>query len=506
MRATRRGAVANSVLVAALGGGMFALGCGTPEGAGPSSANDQFSSVSLELTTVPSSAQCIRITATPSSGSATVKLFTVTAGSTSANLQLGVLAPGSYVFSADAFNVACASISGAGNWIADSVTATVRPGVTSNITMTFRKNNPVAVNANFVNNVQGMAVNFLNTIIATDSGIVQAGNINPALGVGSNSVFLRPNYSPFDSSTVPGNAPVAVATTDNGACAIRVDGTVWCWGGSLYGEMGPAVAVGAYADTPVQVTGLSGAKLIAAGRYHVCAATSVGVYCWGYNGYGQLGNNTTTNSATPVLIYGLTARSLSAGFNSTYVVAGDGTLYACGYNAYGQLGDGTTTNRLTLTWSDGGIQMVAAGGYHACSLGADGTARCWGYNGLGQLGNGTTTSMYSSPHPIVANLGAAKQIVAGISHSCALNAAGQTLCWGEGILGELGNGTTGNSLTPALVTLPVPLTSLYSGPYAPTTCGIATSLDVYCWGSNAYGALGDGTRNNAFLPMRIQMQ
>jgi alpha-tubulin suppressor-like RCC1 family protein len=461
-------------------------------------------SVTIGLTSVPASALCIRITATPGSGAATVKTFSVTAGASSTNLSLGVLSPGNYTLSADAFNVACTSISGSGNWIADPVQVTVHAGIATTATLTFRKNSPVTVSANFVNNVKSIAVGYSSSYIVTDSGILQTGKINGA------SVFTRASFSAFDSSSVPGNAVVAIAPTLYGACALRADGTIWCWGTSYYGELGSGVPLFAAAATPVQATGISNASLIASGGYHVCALGSgsngAGVYCWGNNGYGQLGNGTTTNSQTPVWSYSSTVKSLSVGEFSSYLVDTNGQACAWGFNSYGQIGNGTTTNQLypTSVQTTQPSQSISAGYGHACALATNGDVFCWGMGYDGQIGDGTTNSRLTPTQVLGLS---AKQVVSDGNSNCALTSIGDTVCWGFNPNGDLGDGTNTNSTVIQSVKLSgVTLTYLASSAVSESTCGLSANLDVYCWGYNYYGNLGDGTHNTAFLPVRGQLQ
>jgi len=488
-----------------LAGGLLlgAWGCGSNDSMTSSEQETEPSSVSIAITTVPTSAQCIRVTATPTSGSATVKTFTVTAGSSSTNLQLGTLAAGNYTLAGDAFNVACTSISGTGNWIADSQTITVKTGITLSPTMTFRKMNPISVNANFVSNVQSIATSIFSTFVATDTGVFQ----NTGYGA---KLFTKLNLTAFDSSTTPGNAVASIAATQNGFCAVRVDGTVWCWGGNTYGELGPGIAIGSTnVSAAVQVPNLAGVTQIAANYYHVCAigaySGASGVYCWGYNAYGELGNNTTTNSSTPVLALNSYAKSVSCGFYSSYAVDNTGQVRAWGYNGYGQLGNNSTVDSKTPVWVSGEApaQSVTAGGYHACSLRVDGSAHCWGVNWYGNLGNNTTTN---SSIPVTVSGLTAKQISGNTFGACAINTANQTVCWGDNSNGTIGDGTNITRLVPTAVALNgVTLTSLSTTPWT-DQCGISTTQDMYCWGFNQYGNLGDGTSNTAYYPVKSQLQ
>jgi alpha-tubulin suppressor-like RCC1 family protein len=148
----------------------------------------------------------------------------------------------------------------------------------------------------------------------------------------------------------------------------------------------------------VDVSGLaSGVVSITTGSSHTCAVTTAGgVKCWGYNGYGQLGDGTITYRTTPVDVSGLTSgvASIVAGSYHTCAVTIAGGMKCWGRNNYGQLGDGTTTNRTTPVDVSGltsGIASAAAGSYHSCAVTTAGGMKCWGWNGNGQLGDGTLT-------------------------------------------------------------------------------------------------------------------
>lgn len=82
---------------------------------------------------------------------------------------------------------------------------------------------------------------------------------------------------------------------------------------------------------------------IAAGTNHSLAITTDGIlYAWGANGWGQLGDGTTTQSTSPVQI-GVDSdwQKVAAGYAHSLALKTDDTLYGWGYNTYGQLGDGT---------------------------------------------------------------------------------------------------------------------------------------------------------------------
>jgi alpha-tubulin suppressor-like RCC1 family protein len=108
-------------------------------------------------------------------------------------------------------------------------------------------------------------------------------------------------HTPVQVQPLPAGA-TAVATGAEHACAL-IDGSVYCWGSSAEGELGNNNTSSPYMSaTPVQVQELSGATAIAAGGDSACALANGNAYCWGYNGHGLLGNNSTTQSALPVQV------------------------------------------------------------------------------------------------------------------------------------------------------------------------------------------------------------
>lgn len=316
-------------------------------------------------------------------------------------------------------------------------------------------------------------------------------------------------------TTTNSNVPVVVSGLDSEVrafsagegptCVVTTAGGVKCWGMNKNGQLGDGTHKNSSA--PVDVIGLgSGVVAVSSGVDHACAISEDrSVRCWGSNGAGQLGDGTTTDSAVPVKVSGLGAGAVAvtAGFGATCAITTGGAASCWGTNTYGQLGNGTTTDSsvpVKVSGLDSGVVAIDANGGHACAVTDGGAARCWGINRVGELGNGTTGN---SDVPVeVRGLGSGvTAISAGSGHSCATTDAGAAMCWGFNEAGGLGDGTTKDS------SVPVPVAGLQSGAIAITagsahTCAL-TSSTVKCWGYNGYGELGNGSTVNANRPVDV---
>ena len=289
-------------------------------------------------------------------------------------------------------------------------------------------------------------------------------------------------------------------------CALTEGGGIKCWGANDYGQLGDGTTTDR--TTPVDVVGLgNGVDAIAAGNWHTCALTEGGAAkCWGYNGYGQLGDGTTTNRATPVDVLGLASavRAVAAGGGHTCALTEGSGVKCWGANYYGQVGDGTTTNRTApadVVGLAGGVRAIASGLWHTCAQTEDGASKCWGYNGNGQLGDGTTT-LRASPVDVSGLASGVRAVAAGGGHTCALVEGGGAKCWGWNGYGQLGDGTCAERHTPVDVSgLSSATPAISAG--GNHTCALLAGGGVSCWGYNGYGQLGDGTTATRATPVDV---
>jgi alpha-tubulin suppressor-like RCC1 family protein len=240
------------------------------------------------------------------------------------------------------------------------------------------------------------------------------------------------------------------------------------------------------------------------------------VRCWGNNDSGQLGQGSTAFLAdkqpfeVPLVDVGGSVTALAAGQEHTCALLTDGSVRCWGRNSEGELGLGNITAQSTKTpRALGALKLgekaiaISAKAYNTCALLASKAVRCWGPNTNGELGLGDTASWSETKTPdqvgAVALGGLAQMVAVGAGHSCALLANGTVRCWGAGIFGELGLGSTANigddelpsaSGTAGLVGFPSGRTAVSLTVGQVHSCALMDNGFVQCWGDNSDGALG----------------
>jgi alpha-tubulin suppressor-like RCC1 family protein len=293
-------------------------------------------------------------------------------------------------------------------------------------------------------------------------------------------------------------------------CELMAGGTVRCWGFNMYGMLGDQTTTDSL--TPVTVAGLGGVLALSAGGYNACALLPGGkVDCWGDDFGQQLGHVGLTLSPTPVEVPGVSrATMLSVGISDTdCVLIANGTVTCWGANNTGAVGNGqlggTAGYFSTLPGPVVGVReaiAVSVGNGHACALIAGGSIRCWGTNASGQLGDGTTSM--NSPVPVtVSGIINAVAVSAGIDLTCALLSDATVACWGDNTHGELGIGATTptSSATPVKVPGLSGVTAVSAGnQYA---CAVLSGGTAKCWGSNMEGTLGNGSTTDSPIPTAV---
>jgi alpha-tubulin suppressor-like RCC1 family protein len=235
---------------------------------------------------------------------------------------------------------------------------------------------------------------------------------------------------------------------------------------------------------------------LASGQEHTCGLTASGqAFCWGGNRENQLGDGTGEDRVRPTAVAGgLVFRQLSAGALHTCGITTDDRLFCWGWNATGQLGDGTMTNRLVPVAVAGNrrYRSVTTGDFHTCALArADSRAFCWGWGLHGSLGTGSTDQQ-PTPSPVNGNR-AFRQIDAGGEHTCAVTPSDQAFCWGRDLYGALGDDVTRKDQPfPTLVAGGYAFSQISAGDF--NTCAVTTGQLAYCWGDGPVGDAGFAAR------------
>jgi len=215
-----------------------------------------------------------------------------------------------------------------------------------------------------------------------------------------------------------------VSCGTNATAAVKTDGTLWTWGNSSQSQLGTNNTTNA--STPVTTfAGGTTWKQVACGGNHTAAIKTDGtLWTWGYNNSAQLGTNDTTTKSTPVTTFagGTNWKQVAGGFKHTTAIKTDGTLWTWGYNVYGQLGDNTLGSKLTpITTFAGGTnwKQVAGGSKHTAAIKTDGTLWTWGYNFQVQIGTNDLTQR-NTPVTTFAGGTIWKQVACGTKHTAAI--------------------------------------------------------------------------------------
>jgi len=322
------------------------------------------------------------------------------------------------------------------------------------------------------------------------------------------------------SGVLAGKTFLAVSGGSQHSLALTSDGQVFAWGDNNSGQLGDNSTTSSF--VPVAVSGdLAGKTVVAieAGGMHSLALTAEGqVFAWGDNGAGQLGNNSTTSSPVPVAVSGVmagkTVVAIAAGMSHCLALTSDGQVFAWGMNYSGQLGNNSTASSpvpvavdMSGVLAGKTVVAIASGDMHSIAMTSDGQVFAWGHNGNGQLGDG---GWMDSPAPVAVSMTGvltgktAVAIAAGGVHSLALTAEGQVFAWGANWQGQLGNGTTTNSAVPLAVSGDLAgktVAAIEAGAFY--SLALTSDGQIFGWGDNMARQLGNVNMMNSPVPVAM---
>lgn len=296
---------------------------------------------------------------------------------------------------------------------------------------------------------------------------------------------------------------MAVGAGKFGTCAIVERSRVLCWGDNRYGQSSTDEPT--HEPLPVPVSSVAGGvRSIVSSDTHNCLLTDGGgAKCWGWNDYGQLGNDTNNRTLIPYDVYGLTSgvKQIEVGYYMSCALMEAGNVKCWGAQRYSAVGAEhdlyVPTDVPTLS---SGIQQIALGRFHGCALTVKGEVYCWGSNTYGQLGDGANEFQL---HPVkVKDLRNVRSIAAGRNRACAITQSGGVKCWGWNRNGELGDGTEEDRNTPVSVNgMESGASRIFMGGYH--SCVIVETGALMCWGANWDGQLGIGNESQQNAPQTV---
>jgi alpha-tubulin suppressor-like RCC1 family protein len=358
------------------------------------------------------------------------------------------------------------------------------------------------------------------------SGCTLYGWGNNALGQIGDGTQISPRVDPVPAARNPNW--ILVDAGRSHSCGIDVDHALFCWGSDVGGELGDGAANNLVPrPDPVRVGTANDWSVVSAGGFggnfpleesphsgHTCGIRAGGaLYCWGGNSNGQVGDPTASVRVTPTRIgsAGDWTHVSAGGFHTCGIRAGE--LYCWGDNTRGQLGDGTLTSSfvpIRIGTATDWTSISAGFSAHTCGIRSNGALYCWGDNTDGQLGDNTTTN-----RSVPTRVGTATDwtLVSAGGHgsydfgftevtgqTCGLRAAGQLYCWGSNADGEVGDGTMTDRLTPTRIGTAADWKDVSAGAFH--SCGVRADGSLYCWGANV---LGDGATTSSDVPVQNEL-
>lgn len=366
-------------------------------------------------------------------------------------------------------------------------------------------------------------------------------NSENQLGIASINYSILPRHLNSISELEPTPDFIDVSMGNLHTCAISDDNKGWCWGKGEYGQLanGESGDAGIQSEYPSQISAPAnlGRDLsltqISSGVFHSCGLDDENkIWCWGDNEYGQLGtrNNELANLPTKIdhdpleLGNELNFTAVSSGNYHSCGLDTENKIWCWGYNQSGQLGisNNDDTNQPTKinhdpqnTGNEIEFIYLNASRNHSCAIDFFNKAWCWGLNNSYQLG--ISEDLDESNLPIkIDHLPDGFQdevsfqlIHSSYTNSCGIDLENRLWCWGKDENGKLGNGE---------ISITRKLTQVENQPLGPEqiplrfidvkqgynfSCAISTHNEVWCWGFDGQGQLGNTTFKNKYVPTRI---
>ena len=378
---------------------------------------------------------------------------------------------------------------------------------------TASKSSPVQLASSF--RFTWTSISLGKSVFAIDSGNISVPKEQKTLWMwGDND-----NYRLGDTTTTNRNSPIqtyangsnwsVISLGSKFSGAVKTDGTLWLWGNNSYGQLGNYGF--AENDRPrlLNTGGSNWSEIICGSNFVIATQKDGTVWSWGCNKHGQLGNlSFSENVPYPATNINFEKNnpfiSLSCGNDYAAGIKSDGTLWTWGYNTFGNLGDNTTIHRnspVQVGLNNIGWKVVSCGSIHAAAIANDGSLWTWGYNAYdGRLGNNTLVHK-SSPVQTIAGGKNWSMVSCGGGHTVAIKKDGSLWAWGGNVTGNLGLNDTYDRSSPVQV---IGSATNWRVAEALANCTLAIKNDgtLWTWGNDTYGMLGQGYSGKMSSPVQ----
>lgn len=294
------------------------------------------------------------------------------------------------------------------------------------------------------------------------------------------------------------------------SAAITEDGDLYLWGSNKFGQLGDGTIEDK--SIPIQIMkglkfkciSLGGSDTSIYGSFSAAVTEDGDLYMWGCNKCGQLGDGTTNDSSIPIKIMkNYKFKSVDLGSDHSAAITESDDLYLWGYNGAGRIGNGSTKNKneITPNYIMGNVSVVSLGTGFSAAITNNGKLYAWGTNCDGQLGVDKEKCLFSSsPIEIISDV-KFKSISLGYSYAGAIDEKGNLYTWGNNNQGQLGDGTTTKRYEPQIVLSDVEIIDFGNVHSAAVSNG-----KLFTWGCNSHYQLGNGEVKNSYIPIEITLE
>lgn len=344
--------------------------------------------------------------------------------------------------------------------------------------------------------------NDYDTTLTATSGQLWAWGVNTFGQIGDGTTITRCSpvrefYSATDWQEV--------SSDFSNTAALKTSGEIWTWGRNLSGQLGDGTTTDKCLPVREICSATDWCRVSSSGNSISAIKKSGELWSWGSNFCGALGNGLTSNSCSPVreICSASNWCYLDAGTAATFAIKTSGELWAWGRNICGRLGNGTfiaSCSPIKEFYSATDWCQVSSGSFSTAAVKTSGELWTWGINSNGNLGDGTTI-LRTSPVREFCSSTDWQQVSVLSLHTSAVKTSGQIWSWGYNGCGRLGDGTLTRRCSPVReFCSATDWCQISSGSYH--TSAVKTSGQLWSWGFNGCGQFGDGTLVTRFYPVQ----